>query len=168
MKKVAASARNRTAGEKFQRADQPAVPVNEADRQEYLEDERDPEQRDYPTRDRARRNAVERPGDEDDEHDSGVEEGMNVKRVNQVVDVENTAPDVENFQHQREERNTAEHHVRQIAEECADEEAHLCSVFAHFFLGARFQPALERGLRFLVVVKDKERAVANGAIVSLA
>ncbi len=68
---------------------------------------------------------------------------MDVKRVNQVVDVKNVPSDVENFQDKSEERDTAEHHVRQIAEECADKEPHFCSMLTHLLLGSHFDPTLE-------------------------
>ena len=63
--------------------------------------------------------------------------------VNQMIDIENVATDVENLQDKREERNAAEHHVRQIVEERADKKPHFRSVFAHFFFGPRLEPLLE-------------------------
>jgi hypothetical protein len=62
-----------------------------------------------------------------------------------MIDVESVATDIENFQDKREERDTAKHHVRQIAEERADEEPHFRSVLTHFVLGPRLDPLLERG-----------------------
>ena len=67
-----------------------------------------------------------------------------MQRVDEVVDVKNVSPDIEYLEDESEKRNTAKHHVRQIAEERGDKEAHFCSVFAHFFFRACFQPALER------------------------
>ena len=105
--------------------------------------ERDPEERDNPARDQTWDCAVEPDCCEYDQHDPGVSECVDVKRVNQMVDVKNAAADVENFQDEGEQRDTAKHHVRQIAQERADKQPHLCSVLAHLFLGSPFNPALE-------------------------
>ena len=106
--------------------------------------ERDPKERDNPARDRTWGHAGEFDGREHDQHDSGVSECVDVKRVNQMVDIKNVPAEVEDFQNKSEERDTAEHHVRQIAEECADKEPHFCSVLTHLFLGSRFDPTFER------------------------
>ena len=94
---------------------------------------------------------------------AGVSEGVDVQRVDQMVDVKNVTPDVENFQNKREERNTAEHHVRQIAEQRADKKPHLCSVLAHLLFRARFDPVFEWscGFRF---IKNHERSLADFSI----
>ena len=105
--------------------------------------ERDPEERDNPARNSTWDHAVESDCCENDQHDPGVSKCVDVKRVNQVVDVKNAPPDVENFQNKIEERDTAEHHIRQIVEECRDKESHSCSMLTHLFLGSSFDPALE-------------------------
>ena len=68
---------------------------------------------------------------------------MDVKRVNQMIDVKDVAADVENFQNESEEWNATQHHVREIAEEGRDKESHFRSMLAHLFLRSRFDPALK-------------------------
>src|SRR5262245_1463067 len=71
-----------------------------------------------------------------------------MQRIDQMVDIEETPPDIENFQHKSEEWDATQHHVGQVAEQGADKKAHFRSLFAHFFLGPRLNPALERSCRF--------------------
>src|SRR5206468_3371314 len=106
--------------------------------------ERDPKERDDPARYRTWDHAVESDCREHDEHASGISECVDVKRINQVVDVENVATDVEDFQNKSKERDTAKHHVRQIAKERRDKQPHLCSMLTHLFLCSRFDPFFER------------------------
>jgi hypothetical protein len=84
---------------------------------------------------------------------------VDVKRVNQMVDIKNVAADVEDFQNKSEEGDTAEHHVRQIAEECADKKSHFRSMFAHLLLCSRFDPTLEGSCGFRLV-KNHKRSLA--------
>src|SRR6185312_10274129 len=86
-----------------------------------------------------------------DQHDPHVGECVDVQRVNQVIDVKNVATKVENLQDKSEEWNTAEHHVRQIANQRADKESHFRAVFAHLLLRARFQPFAKVVRLFLLV-----------------
>ena len=135
---------NNAAKKEFENADEPALPVNATDREENLHHERDPEERDNPAGDRTWRCAVEAECCEHDQHDPDVSECVDVKRVNQMVDIKNAATKIENFQNKSEQRDTAQHHVRQVAEECGDEESELRSMLAEFFFCARFEPAFER------------------------
>src|SRR5438552_18858536 len=77
-----------------------------------------------------------------------------------MVDVKNVAAKIENFEHKREKRNAAKHHVRQVAEERRDKQPHLCSVLTHLLLGSRFDPALEGGCGFCLV-KNYKRSLAD-------
>src|SRR5438552_18716528 len=76
-----------------------------------------------------------------------------------MVDVKNVAAKIENFEHKREKRNAAKHHVRQVAEERRDKQPHLCSMLTHLFLGSRFDPALEGSCGFRLV-KSYKRSLA--------
>ena len=127
---------NNAAKKEFENADEPALPVNATDREENLHHERDPEERDNPAGDRTWRCAVEPDCCKHDQHDPGISERVDVKRVNEVVDVKNVPPNVQNFQDKREQGDTAKHHVGEVAEERRDEQPHLCSMLAHLFLGS--------------------------------
>src|SRR5205807_4867407 len=98
---------------------------------------------------------------EHDQHDPDISERVDVKGVNQMIDIKNVATKVEDFQNKSEERDAAEHHVRQIAEECADKKSHFCSVFTHFVLGPCFEPALEESCRFRARTKNHKRSLAH-------
>src|SRR5215471_11111662 len=76
-----------------------------------------------------------------------------------MIDIEETPPDIENLQHKSEQRNAAQHHVRQVTKERGDKESHLRSVFAHLFLGPRLNPVLERSCRF-AFVENYKRSLA--------
>jgi len=88
---------NKPAKKKFEHADEPALPVNAADRQENLHHERDSKERDDPARDRTWGCAIEADCCKHDQHDSSVEKRVDVKGINQVIDVKNVATKVENF-----------------------------------------------------------------------
>ncbi len=105
----------------------------------------DPKQRNTPAGDCARDRTIQSDCCEHDQHDPDIKEGVDVERVNQMIDVKSMTTEIENFQNKREERDAAEHHVRQIAEQGADKKPHLCSVLTHFVLGPRLDPLLERG-----------------------
>src|SRR4030095_1528705 len=108
--------RNEAANEKFEHAQEPTLPVNVADRQKNLDNEGDPHCGNHPTGECPRDCAIQAHGREHNQHDRGVAEGVDVQGVDQVVDVKDTAPDVENFQNKCEERDATKHHVREIAE----------------------------------------------------
>src|SRR4029077_6766022 len=116
---------------------------------------RDPEKRDNPVHDCTRRDTIKPNRRKYDQHDPGVEEGVDMQGIDEMVDVKDATAHVENFQDESEEWNTAEHHVRKIAEQRRNKETHPCSVFAHFFLGPRFNPALERRGGFRIVKNYK-------------
>src|SRR5206468_3946608 len=81
--------------------------------------------------------AVEPDCCEHNQHDASVSKCVDVKRVNQMVDVKNVATKVENFQNEREQRDAAKHHVRQVAKERGDKESHLCAMLTHLLFGSR-------------------------------
>ncbi len=76
---------------------------------------------------------------------------MDVERVDEVIDVKDAPPQIQNFQDKGEQRNAAEHHVGHVADERFDKEAHLSPVLAHLFLRAPFDPTPERGGLFCLV-----------------
>src|SRR5512147_2800916 len=78
-----------------------------------------------------------------------------MQRVNQMIDIKKTPPDIEKFQYQGEERDAAQHHVGEVAEEGADKKPHFCSVFAHFLFRPTFDPSFERRGGFRVVKNDE-------------
>ena len=78
-----------------------------------------------------------------------------MQRINQMVDIEETPPDVENFQHKSEERDAAQHHVGQVAEQGADKKPHFRSVFPHLLFRPSFDPAFKRRGRFRIVENDE-------------
>ena len=69
---------------------------------------------------------------------------MDVQGVNEVIDIKDPAADIENLQHNRKERDTAKHHVGQIADERFDKQLEVSPVFANLLFSASFYPALER------------------------
>ena len=78
-----------------------------------------------------------------------------MQRINQMVDIEETAPDIENFQHKSEERDAAQHHVGQVAEQGADKKPHFRSVFTHLLFRPSFDPAFKRRGGFRIVKNDE-------------
>src|SRR5512132_2631595 len=86
-----------------------------------------------------------------------------MQRIDEMVDIEETAPDIENFQHKSEQRDAAQHHVGQVAEQSADEKPHFCSVFTHFLFRSSFDPAFKwrGGFR---IVKNDEWAISDRTV----
>src|SRR6266699_7031124 len=82
--------------------------------------------------------------------------------INQMIDIEETVPDVENFQNTSEERDAAQHHVGQVAEQGADKKPHF-SVFTHLLFRPSFDPAFKRRGRFRIV-KSHEWSLAYLAV----
>ena len=80
------------------------------------------------------------------QHDRGVEEGVDMQRINQMIDIKDTAPDVEHFQNTSEERDAAQHHVGEVSEQGADKKPHFRSVFTHFLFRPRLDPAFKRNV----------------------
>ena len=78
-----------------------------------------------------------------------------MQRIDQMVDIEETAPDIENFQHKSEERDAAQHHVGQVAEQGADKKPHFRSVFTHLLFRPTFDPAFKRRGGFRIVKNDE-------------
>ena len=66
-----------------------------------------------------------------------------------------TPPDIEKFQHKSEERDAAQHHVGQVAEQGADKKPHFRSVFTHLLFRPSFDPAFERRGGFRIVENDE-------------
>src|ERR1051325_1223162 len=97
------------------------------------------------------------------QHDASIEEAVDVQCVDQMVDIEKTPTDIENFQDEREEWDAAQHHVREIAEQGADKKPHFCSVFAHLLFRPAFDPTFEWRCG-LCVVKNDERTISHRAI----
>src|SRR5205823_14702836 len=95
---------------------------------------------------------------EDDQHDAGVKEGVDVQGVNEVIDIKNVATHIENFEDKREQRNAAKHHVGEIAKEGGDEEAHFRAMLAHFFLGPGLEPFFEWSGRFFSLIENEKRS----------
>src|ERR1041385_9103503 len=78
-----------------------------------------------------------------------------MQRIDQMIAIEKTPPDIEKFQHKSEQRNAAQHHVGQVAEEGADKKPHFRSVFAHLFFRPTFDPAFKRCGGFCIVENDE-------------
>ena len=51
-----------------------------------------------------------------------------MQRVNEVLDVEAALTEVENLQHQREERNAEKHHRRDVVAQSLDQKLRIASV----------------------------------------
>ena len=101
------------------------------------------------------------------QHDTGVEEAVDMQRINQMIDIKDMAPDVEHFQNTSEERDAAQHHVGQVAEQGADKKPHFRSVFAHLFFRPTFDPAFKRRGGFRIV-EDDERPISHWTVGLLA
>src|SRR6266498_2838244 len=86
--------------------------------------------------------------------------GPGAKRVNQMVDIKDVPPDIKNLQDEREQRDAAKHHVREVAKERRDKQSHLCSMLAHFFLGSPFDPALEWSRGFSLRIENHKRSLS--------
>src|ERR1700737_3959765 len=84
-----------------------------------------------------------------------------------MIDVKSVTTDIENFQDKREQRDTAKHHVREIAEECADEEPHFRSVLTLFLLGAPLVPLSNGVDDFLSASKTTKGRSVTGPKVCL-
>src|SRR5882724_7037653 len=87
-----------------------------------------------------------------------------MERINQMIDIKDVPPDIQKFQHKSEQRDTAKHHIRQVAEERRDKQPHLCSMLAHFFLGSPLDPALEWSRGFRLRIENHKRSLANFTI----
>src|SRR5438067_8688897 len=74
-----------------------------------------------------------------------------MQRIDQMIDIEETAPDIEKFQNKSEERDAAQHHVGQVAEQGADKKSHFRSLFTHLLSCPTFDPALKRSGGFRIV-----------------
>src|SRR5438552_698453 len=83
-------------------AEKPDLPIDVSDRQENLRHEREPKQCDDPVREGSWNCAVETHRRKHDQHDCGVKKCMDVKGVDEVIDVKNSPADIENFQHEGE------------------------------------------------------------------
>ncbi len=79
-----------------------------------------------------------------------------MQRVNQVIDVKNPAAEIQNLQHECEQRNTTQHHVGQVAEERTNKKLQFRSAFAELFFGMPLQPLLERRGRARVWIERDE------------
>src|ERR1700726_903414 len=91
---------------------------------------------------------VESNSRQDGDHDSNISKGVNVKRVNEMVDVENPSPDVKKLEDEGEQRNAEQHHVGKVAHQGDQEELNIGSMFAEFLPGPLFQLLFPRA--FLV------------------
>ena len=112
--------------------------------------EGDPERRDDPAGENAGDRSIQAESDEHDQHDREIGEAVDVQGVNEMIDVKDAFAHVKHLEHEGEERDAAEHHVGEIAEQRCDEEGHLAAVLAHFFFGPLLQPFLEWvGRRFV-------------------
>src|SRR5450432_2908993 len=58
-----------------------------------------------------------------------------MQRVNEVLDVEAALAEIENLEHEGEERNAEEHHRRDVAAECFEEELRVNPVFPESRMG---------------------------------
>src|SRR4029077_2372298 len=141
---------NKAAKKKFKDSEEPALSINAADREEDLGREGDPERRDDPAGESAGDRSIKADSDEHDQHDREISEAVDMQGVNEMIDVEDAFAHVKHLEHQREKRNTAEHHVGEIAEQRCDKEGHLAAVLPHFFFGPLPQPLFEAGGRRFV------------------
>ena len=85
---------------------------------------------------------------------------MNVQGVNEVIYVEEALPDVEDLQNKGEERNTTEHHCREIADDGDEKNLQVHAILANLFFNAVVDPLLEPGSIWIVRVSAgfKERS----------
>src|SRR4029077_17735794 len=133
---------NKAAGEKFKDGEKPALPINATNRQQDLDGKGEPENCDPAGR--AWGQTLQANRQQNNQHDRNVSEGVNMQRIDEVVDVEDATPDIKNFQEESEERDAAKHHVREVVDDRAEEQLCLASMFSYLFFGAGFYPLLER------------------------
>jgi hypothetical protein len=98
------------------------LPINPADRQENLHCEGQPEDRNNPPGEFASGQTVQANGCQNNQDGCDIGEAMDVQRVDEVIDVRDVAPDIQDLEHQRKEGNAAKHHVGEIADQRFDEE----------------------------------------------
>ena len=67
-----------------------------------------------------------------------------MQRVGQVIEVKNAAAKVEQFENEREERNTCKHHVWQIVEQRGHEQLGVGSMLAYLFFDPLLNPVFRR------------------------
>ena len=77
---------------------------------------------------------------------------MNVQGVNEVIYVEEALPDVEDLQNKGEERNTTEHHCREIADDGDEKNLQVHAILANLLLDALIHPFLEPGSVWVVSI----------------
>ena len=82
--------------------------------------------------------------DKANQQDRKISEGMNVQRVNKVIDVKHASEQIEEFQNECEQRNAAKHHRGQVAHQSEKENFRVNSVLPDFFFGPLASPFLER------------------------
>src|SRR5205814_6074592 len=100
---------------------------------------------------RSRDPAIQSNRDQDDQDYREIKKGVDVQRVNQVLDVKAFLPEIKNFQNESEERNAEEHHGRQVAPESFHEKLRLGAVLADLVFDPFLHPYFERSLRSLLV-----------------
>ena len=82
-----------------------------------------------------------------------------MKGVDHMVDVRNVTADVENLQNKSEQRDATEHHVRQIAEQCADKKPQSPFLFRPSSLSLGLRSSARKEL--WIWLRQKPRTVAR-------
>src|SRR5207247_9434583 len=99
-------------------------------------------------------------GSEHDQHDSEIGERVNVECVDEMVDIKNAFAQIKNFEDEGEERDAAEHHVREIADHGDKEQLKVRSVLAELLFGMALNPFLKSiGRRCGILPKLHNRAI---------
>src|SRR5207253_5097783 len=122
---------SKAAQKKFKDSEKPSLSINAADREENLCGEGDPERRDDPAGESAGDRSIQADGNQHDRHDREISEAVNVQGVNEMIDVEDPFAHVKDPEHEGEERDAAEHHVGEVAEQRCDKEGHLARSEEH-------------------------------------
>ena len=88
----------------------------------------------------------EKKTDPDDEQSAQENESMGVKREDEMLDVKALLEDVENLKDEREERNAAEHHRREICNQRLEKRSPRSPVGPIFSFALRFTQRPNAGL----------------------
>ena len=132
--------------QEFERGHEPALAVDAANGKKQLHEGRRAEDGDEWTA-QAREGAIRAHREQSDNDRGHVGKGVDVKRVDEVLDVVTFLSEIKDFQDEREERDAAEHHRRDVASEGVEEKLRLSAVRAESLFDATFYPLLKRTLR---------------------
>ncbi len=99
-------------------------------------------------------------GGEGSYHYGYIQKGVDVERVDQMLDVETPFADVENFQDERKQRNAAKHHHWDVVPQGVQEKLQLAAVLANLVFYLLFYPRLEGRFRAVVRAHPEMDSVA--------